>query len=328
MRTTGSLIVLAMLLCLRPVSAEVMIPVVGQPSPFYGAAGKGVKVQRQAEPVELTIDDTILFTLRVTKLENPADVRRPDLAEIDAFRRDFQVEDVPAATGEPDGTRIFNYHLRPRRASVTQIPSLTFPYYDPERGAAARPTGPPVSQREERRDPYSHSQGVVAASTGRPARRTPVRGRAGGFFARGSAEVGLVGCRGRPADRGARMVWSLAARQPGRGSAARRRRSRAARAALKTLHSLGRHPPADTGAVVWCVSAYLAEHYELPGLFRTPDDMARRLREAGADAETVAECESFLKAADAARFAPSPDESAGALIADAERLVRRQEGEP
>ena len=56
-------------------------------------------------------------------------------------------------------------------------------------------------------------------------------------------------------------------------------------------------------------------------------DLGRWLREAGADANTVAECEGFLREADAARFAPSPEVTGEALIADAERLIRRQEGE-
>ena len=56
-----------MLLGPQSAPAEVMIPVVGQPSPFYGAAGRDVKVEAQADPVELTLDDTIVFTLRVSK---------------------------------------------------------------------------------------------------------------------------------------------------------------------------------------------------------------------------------------------------------------------
>jgi hypothetical protein len=115
---------------------------------------------------------------------------------------------------------------------------------------------------------------------------------------------------------------------PGGARLARRRRSRAARAAIRTLHSLARNPGSDPGAVVWCVAGYLAERFELPGLFRTPNDLTRRLHEAGADADTVIECEAFLKSADVARFAPAPERSADALVVDAERLVRRLEGEP
>ena len=77
-------------------------------------------------------------------------------------------------------------------------------------------------------------------------------------------------------------VCRLAGLNPAGARLARRRRSRAARTALRTLHALGRHPPADPAAVVCCVATYLAERYDLPGVFRTPAELARRLREAGA----------------------------------------------
>src|SRR5262249_1839036 len=101
-----------------------MIPVIGQPTPFYGAAGQKVKAEAKAEPVTLTSDDTIVFTLRILNLDNAADVQRPDLSEIDAFRRNFQIEDGPPADTEPAGTRIFRYTLRPRRETVTAIPAF------------------------------------------------------------------------------------------------------------------------------------------------------------------------------------------------------------
>ena len=92
-------------------AAGVDIPTLGQPSPFYGAAGKGVKVEATADPTELTLDDAILFTLRITNLDNAPDVRRPDLGELEAFR-DFQVEDDSTPASEPAGTRVFRYRLR------------------------------------------------------------------------------------------------------------------------------------------------------------------------------------------------------------------------
>src|SRR5262245_61265476 len=80
-RTTGSLLLLR---CGTAAAVgEVSIPVVGQPSPFYGAAGSGVKIETIASPVELAIDDSLLFTIRVSKLVNADDVQRPDLSAID-----------------------------------------------------------------------------------------------------------------------------------------------------------------------------------------------------------------------------------------------------
>ena len=52
-----------------------------------------------------------------------------------------------------------------------------------------------------------------------------------------------------------------------------------------------------------------------------------QVRHVGTYADTVAECEAFVREADAARFAPAPHLSGEALIGDAERLIRRQEGE-
>ena len=69
MRTIGSALALAVLL-LPAATAEVRIPAIGQPSPFYGAAGKGVTVTASADPKELTVDDFLVYTLRVSKLDN------------------------------------------------------------------------------------------------------------------------------------------------------------------------------------------------------------------------------------------------------------------
>jgi len=318
---------LAVLLLTAPVgAAEVAIPAVGQPSPFYGAAGKGVKVEATAEPTVLTLDDTITFTLRVRNLENAADVRRPDLGELDDFR-DFQVEDDPTPEAEPPGTRVFRYRLRPRAASVTAIPAVVFPYYDPS--LPQPPDRPDFPFRKARTEPIPVR---IEKKAPRPLEVVPLDVPA---FAAAPAVDSSPAVPGwvwwlavvvpPAAAVGGCVVWAIV--NPAGARLARRRRSRAARAALRNLHALGRHPPADPAAVVAAVATYLAERHDLPGLFRTPDDLARRLREAGADAATVAECEAFVREADAARFAPSPEVTGEALIADAERLIRRQEGE-
>jgi hypothetical protein len=325
--TTGERFLLLLLAVAGPAHAEVTIPVIGQPSPFYGAAGKGVKVEAQADPLEVTPEETLTFTLRVRGLVNPAEVQRPDLSAIDAFARDFQIEDGPTPDSEPEGTRVFHYRLRPRRPTVTVIPALSFPYYDPS--LPQPPDKPDFPFRKARTEPITIRVKKVVEPppaivplevpdfASEPARSVSVDWPAWVWWAAAAIPPVLaLGWCG---------VWRLL--NPGGARLARRRRSRAARAALKTLHSMTRHPPADPGTVVWCVAAYLAERYELPGLFRTPDDLTRRLREAGADPATVTECATFLNAADIARFAPAPEQTGDALIADAESLVRRLEGE-
>ena len=316
----------ALLLTAPAAGAAVEIPAIGRPSPFYEAAGKGVTVEATAEPTVLSLDGAITFTLRVRNLDNPADVQRPNLGELDAFR-DFQVEDDPTPEPEPAGTRVFRYQLRPRQATITNIPGIVFPYYDP---SVPQPPGrPELPFRKARTNPIP-IRIEKKAPPPLPIVPLEVPEFAAAPATNNSIEVPgwvwwLAAMLPPVAAVGGCMVWQIL--NPVGARLARRRRSRAARAALRTLHTLGRQPPADPAAVVKAVAGYLAERYDLPGLFRTPADLARRLREAGADPAAVAECEAFVREADAARFAPAPHLSAEALIADAERLIRRQEGE-
>ena len=315
---------LALFLVVPAAAAD--IPTVGRPSPFYGAAGKDVKVEATAEPTVLSLDDAITLTLRVRNLDNAADVQRPNLADLDVFR-DFQVEDDPTPESEPAGTRAFRYQLRPRQATVANIPGIVFPYFDPSVPQPAdRPELPvrkartdPITIRIDKKAPPPLPAVLleVPAFAAAPAtdRTVEVPGWVWWLAAMLPPVVAVGGC----------VIWQIL--NPVGARLARKRRSRAARTAIRTLHSLGRHPPADPAAVVAAVVGYLAERYDLPGLFRTPGDLARRLREAGADAEAVAECEAFVREADAARFAPAPHLTDDVLIADAERLIRRQEGE-
>jgi hypothetical protein len=326
-RTTGSALA-AVLLLVPGATAEVRIPAIGQPTPFYGAAGTGVTVTASARPTELTVDDFLVYTLRIAKLANAADVQRPDLTEIDAFRTAFQIEDEKTGESEPDGTRIFRYRLRPRRADVAAVPAFTLPYYDPSQPQPA--DNPAFPFRKARTPPIPLHITKAAAPPPLPPvpldvpefaeapavpSRTAIPAWVWWLAAVAPPVLAVGGC----------AVWS--ALNPAGARLARRRRSRAARSALRTLHNLARRPPADPAAVVWCVAGYLAERFDLPGVFRTPAELAARLREAGADAATVAECRAFLDAADVARFAPAPEVTGEALVADASRLVLRLEGE-
>jgi hypothetical protein len=327
-RTTGSasLAVAGLLFGSLAHAAEVRIPAIGQPSPFYGAAGTGVAISATADPTHLHLDDWLVYTLRIEKLANAADVRRPDLNAINEFASAFQIEDA-ATPIEPKGARLFRYRLRPRRSDVTSIPAFTFPYYDPNiaqppdqpgfpfRRARTEPI--PIVVTKKTTPPLPPMPVEVPAFAESPATSAPVHVPAWAWWLAAALPpmVALGGC----------AAWR--ALNPAGARLARRRRSRAARAALRALHSFDRHPPVDPAAVVWCVSGYLAERFDLPGVFRTPGDLAGRLREAGADPATVSECQAFLHAADVARFAPRPDVTGEALIADAERLVRRLEGE-
>jgi len=325
--TTGDLRWAVVLLAAAAAArAEVAIPVVGRPTPFYDAAGRNVTVEAAAAPVDLTPDDTIAFTLTVRNLLNPDDVQRPDLSAVPAFARAFQIAvESDGSTGSP-GSRVFRYRLKPRGVAVTEIPKVVFPYYDPDKPQP--PDRPSLPFRKVETQPIALRVQKTAPPSLDPV-PVNVPEFATTLAASESAEVPAWGwwlaAVGPPTMAvGAYLAWRVV--NPEGARLVRRRRSRAARAALRTLHGLSRHPPVDLTRVVACVAEYVAERFDLPGVFRTPVDVAKRLREANAPEPLVAECEDFFRETDVARFAPAYL-SADHLIADAEHLVRRLEGD-
>lgn len=123
-------ILLSLMLSGFAFAQEVNIPVVGQPSPFFGAAGRGVVAVARVEPTKITRDESCDLSIQVSNLLNAPDVRRPAIEDLGEFTKDFQVDNLPDGLAKP-GERIFRYRLRPRRMEVTEIPVIVFPYYDP-----------------------------------------------------------------------------------------------------------------------------------------------------------------------------------------------------
>jgi hypothetical protein len=206
--------------------------------------------------------------------------------------------------------------------TIAEIPRLIFPYYDPKLPQPA--DMPEFPFRRARSNPIPIS---VRKETPPPLPVEPLEVPA---FAMALAEpkssvplwLWWVGAFGPPI---IAIGWCVTWRafNPVGDRLARRRRSRSARLAIKAL----RHSHGDPNAVVESTVVYLAEHFELPGLVRTPDDLSRHLRESRVSDQTINECTAFLRAGDSARFAPYPAIQADELRVQAESLIRRLEGE-
>ena len=123
-------LLLSMVLAAGLFADETPIPVVGQPTPFFGAAGRGVTASARVEPTSLIRDESCVLTLTISKLLNAASLRRPAFEELGDFSNDFQAENLPDDAAPP-GQRMFRYRLRPRREGNLEIPVIAFPYYDP-----------------------------------------------------------------------------------------------------------------------------------------------------------------------------------------------------
>ncbi|MEZ6143505.1 MAG: hypothetical protein R3B84_23300 [Zavarzinella sp.] len=130
MLTTGSLALLTCL-CLGQPGEPVKIPIIGQPDPFYGAAGSTVTIMPSAEPAELEPNQAIRYRLVIDGIINPSDVTQPDLGMIAAFQESFTCKTISSAIANQQ--LAWEYELIPRSRQVQAIPVFTLPYYDPKR---------------------------------------------------------------------------------------------------------------------------------------------------------------------------------------------------
>lgn len=295
---------------------EPMIPVVGRPKPFYGAAGNAIKLECHAESAQVRLDETVRYTLTVHGLIHPASMARPDLREDEAFRNDFNIEDEPTTLPEPAGTRIFHYRLRPHRQSITFIPGYVLHYFAPN---SPRPF------RTTRVD--SLPLMVLASKVPPPPPVVPldVPDFAERLALDRVAEVPdhmwwcvLIGVPLVLLFSG--IIWQFAS--PTSFRAARRRRHQAARQALKRLRHLSPH---DVDTLATLMVQYLVLRFHCPGPSRTPTEIADQLRVVGVPAETSATVVRFFHDLDESRFAPRLDERGPRLLQQAISLIEAQE---
>ena len=137
MSRTGELVAVAVLvLCCRqarceaPTSLDELSPVERQQADFYGAiAGDGPapKVSWTLGCTTVELGGDIELTLTVQRAVNPAELRRPNLAERPEWKAIFGgIVDLPsAAPGE------FRYRLKPRTVGEYELPLPKYRYYQP-----------------------------------------------------------------------------------------------------------------------------------------------------------------------------------------------------
>jgi hypothetical protein len=311
-------------------------PIVGQPVDFSGAVGGPFVVQWIAAPTELTTEQPLTLTLRITGPGNLAAMPRPALGKLDSFRS-FAVEDLDDrfVPGDPP-RREFRYRLRPRSVAVTEIPRFKFVYFNPRIAPPSRgyqttyadpvaltvnprssplpadvpawmlepPTtdelfGPP---RPLWRRGLDRLLAVIGVDTDELA---PESGR--WFAAVAVVIVPPLGC----------VAWLLVwrRRHPDAARLAAGRRSRAAAAALRAF---ARSPDAE--AVASALIEYLRDRHGLPPLATTPGEIVNKLTTGGCPAPLATTAAELLRRCDAVRFGPAPATDP-ALAADAAKAV-------
>ena len=109
------------------------LPEVGKPPGFFGLIGR-FQVDASASPTQVNIGDPITLQLSLRGPDYLDNVEIPSLAEIPELQKDFKIPDE-MSTGVIQGdAKQFSQTLRPRNADIKEIPSISFPTFNPDAG--------------------------------------------------------------------------------------------------------------------------------------------------------------------------------------------------
>ncbi len=271
---------------------------------YYNAKGFSVRVKWELPQRVVQEGHDLAATLVVTGATNPAEVVKPDLAELPDFARHFIVTRLPDSPPSNKEVR-FDYALRPRNRTVTQVPALVFkfqslaapPGKNPFRSARAEsvpitvtepPAPPPVPLTED--DHHFHLVGDM-------------RNLSASFVPRSWAwaAAALFGPL-------VAFVWFMAWQRlfPDAARLARLHRSRAARRADREIRHAGRTPD-PPAAIATALLHYLRARFPLPLSAVTPGELTAALTVCNVPSEVAEQTADVIRECDRARFAPPGD---------------------
>jgi hypothetical protein len=342
-----ALVFAVILLLPTPGRADFELPAAGQPEDFSGVVG-AYRIEARAEPTEVIAEDPLTLTLRLTVTEpayHPEKLKLPkqywpkrlNLRASDRLQRDFHIDDLPEQDRRVNAnTWEFSYRLRPRGVSVKSIPRIKFVYCKTKTGeprSYETDMTSSITLKVKPRPAVNRVKDFVETSA-RIAENYPLA--TGQAVLKQEADDTLpalpfvllllagppLGC----------VAWYQAWKRlyPDAVRQAVRRRSRAARSALKALRTLSRDPSrADLGARVAAVLAdYLHQRLDLAAAEPTPAETTTHLDKAGVPPSFVARFVALFQECDAARFSPISYADTQDLAREAAQLIRDLEAEP
>lgn len=324
-----------LLLILLPGTKPFDPPVVGQPEDFSGAVG-AFRISAKAEPKQVEVEKPFLLTVRIEATrEAPAPPRRLPLNRDPYFTDDFFLEDPEPKERQLNATTWeFYYTLKPRRLDVKEVPDIKLVYFDPSYGQSPdgyqtlysdpiaisvieqKATVPGVGQDRRLQAPsslFDFAQGEMLLQREKPWQlpATPVL-----LILFLAPPVGCLLWLG---------LWQRL--YPDAARMARRKRSRAARQALRGL-SKARSLPSEQQAtqVAELLTCYLQHRYHLLTREPTPKEVGSHLQRYGFSEKLIQQGSHLFRQCDTGRYAPT-EQREEALAKTAEQWVLDLEGE-
>lgn len=294
-----------------PVTVE-PLPTEGMPPSFRGAVGDFV-IGATVEPTEAAVGEPMTLTLTVTDhTPGGADLSAlaaPPLAIDPELTDRFKVSSEPIAGQVRGRTKVFRQTIRPLRADVTEVPSITFSAFNPARGAYTISRTKPVPITVTGSDRLAVTD-VVGAGAPAAERATELEEVKGGILANYAIQAQTLredGVRFGPATITAAAVPPLAylfllfaqwRRERHRRDPALARRSVARRLALERLQRAN-----DASAVRAAVTQYVADALARPPGAVTRAEALVAVEEAGLDSVLRQDLSELLHACERAEYA-------------------------
>jgi len=128
----------------NPISFEVKpFPTVAKPDSFSGAVGKNFSIKTMVNRNKLRVGDPVSLQVNISGNGNTESLSMPDLSEA------FPAEQFDLPSGDfagvvSDEQKQFNVSVRIKKASVREIPSLEFSWFDIETEDYVSVTAPPI----------------------------------------------------------------------------------------------------------------------------------------------------------------------------------------
>lgn len=238
----------------------------GAPAGFTGAVGSGLRLSRRLEGTPRT-GEGLTVEIVVSGRGNAALWPAPELqwpAGVRAYP-DGTADAGDVEAGILGGTKTFRFAVVPERPGTLLLPTVRYPYYDPQVGAyrEARLAATPVAVREAERDPAEQPRlPLMSGSAVAPARRVARAIPAWGWVLLLVLPMAFSWWRRRPAP--ARAPAAHAAGEA-RFTAALARVTAAAEDATLVAELRARGLPAATAEAVLRVRQALAEAAWGPG---------------------------------------------------------------
>ena len=120
------------------------LPDAGRPPDFSGLVG-GCSVTAAASPAVVQVGDPVTLELSVSGHPHPEIIPAPEISKIPAFLKEFEFSGDAAVPVTRDGARVFRYTIRPRHASVTEIPSVMLSFFNTESQSYRTSTSQPLA---------------------------------------------------------------------------------------------------------------------------------------------------------------------------------------